>query len=123
MRKGVIQKRKKPLRFFCLIFACVALTGCASAAGENVPAKQKDQESVTVGSFTDNKNGTVSFSYNNVNKERYKVVTQKEGGRNTSTISPPGSAILCFLCPREMAVTACTFVRILPETSIPSWNP
>lgn len=96
MRKGIIQKRKNPLRFFCLIFACVALTGCASAAGENVPAKQKDQESVTVGSFTDNKNGTVSFSYNNVNKERYKVVTQKEGGKKYQYDIPSGQCDLVF---------------------------
>ena len=66
--------------FFCMLLAVLFFTGCGSEPEDEPPAKGS-AEPLESTVFTDNKNGTVSFSYYNNNKEKCKVVTQIEGGK------------------------------------------
>ncbi len=79
----------------CLALALLFTAGCVFMPGQNDNTPQT-ADKVTVGSFTDNKNGTISFSYNNTNKKTCKVVTQLEGGRMYQYGLPSGQCDLVF---------------------------
>ena len=77
----------------CLVTAGI-VGGCtAPTTPSDVPSVV---QKVTSGHFTDNKNGTVSFSYNNTNKEKCKVVTQLEGGKMYQYELPQGQCDMVF---------------------------
>ncbi len=95
LQKGIVQNRKRLTLILCSILAIIMFTACGDAATE-APKGSQDTKSVTTGSFTDNKNGTVSFSYNNTNKERCKVVTRLEGGKMYQYDVPQGECEMVF---------------------------
>ncbi len=93
--KGEIFKRKHLIRLICFLAVSIAMTGCGKAAEEK---PEEHQIAGVVGStlFKDNKNGTVSFSYNNDNKTKCKVVTQIEGGKMYQYDIPEGQCDFVF---------------------------
>ena len=95
MRQRKLLKIEKLKWFFCFVFAAFFLTGCEIP--ENVEPQSVIEAQKTVSkSFTDNKNGTISFSYNNTNKEKCKVVTQLEGGKMYQYDIPSGQCDIVF---------------------------
>ncbi len=95
LQKGIVQNRKRLTLILCSFLALLMFTACGNDVTET-PKGRQDTESVTTGSFTDNKNGTVSFSYNNTNKERCKVVTRLEGGKMYQYDVPQGECEMVF---------------------------
>ncbi len=90
-------KKRSTIKYaalFFLLFAFLHLAGCEGAVIENPGAI--NGKGVTNGSFTDNKNGTVSFSFDNSSREKYKVVTQIEGGKMYQYDIPEGKCDLVF---------------------------
>jgi hypothetical protein len=95
LRQRELLKTEKLKWFFCFVFAAFLFAGCE--VPENVDPKSVVEAQKTVSkSFTDNGNGTISFSYNNTNKEKCKVVTQLEGGKMYQYDIPSGQCDIVF---------------------------